>query len=114
MRAWVSLRNALHYRRDAFQKGLQALGYEVCFTNTNHPGPRDLLVVWNRYGGNDDSATRFQRMGRPVLVAENAAWGNDFAGDRWYSLARGMHNTAGRAPYGGPERWDSLGIELPP
>lgn len=114
MRAWVSLRNELHYRRDAFQQGLEALGFEVHFTVTDHPGPRDLFVCWNRYGYNEACALRFQRMGRPVLVAENAAWGNEFAGDRWYSLARGMHNTAGRSDYRGPERWDALGVELPP
>lgn len=114
MRAWVSLRNELHYRRDAFQNGLEALGYEVHFTTTQHPGPRDIFVTWNLYGPNEACALKFQRMGRPVLVAENAAWGNEFAGDRWYSLARGIHNTAGRSPYGGPERWDALGIDLPP
>lgn len=113
MRAWVSLRNELHYRRDAFKQGLEALGYEVRFGNTDHPGPRDVYVVWNLYGPNEACALKFQRMGRPVLVAENAAWGNEFAGDRWYSLARGIHNTANRAPYGGPERWDSLVVELP-
>jgi hypothetical protein len=114
MKAWVSLRNELHYRRDAFRKGLEALGYEVSFTTTEHPGPRDLLVTWNMYGHNEACALKFKRMGRPVLVAENAAWGNEFGGDRWYSLARDMHNTAGRSNYGGPERWDSLGIDLPP
>jgi len=112
MRAWVSLRNELHYRRDAFQKGLEALGYEVHFTTTEHPGPRDVFVTWNLYGPNETCALKFQRMGRPVLVAENAAWGNDFAGDRWYSIARDRHNT--RTTHGGPERWDALGVELPP
>jgi hypothetical protein len=55
-----------------------------------------------------------ERRGGLVLVAENASWGNDFAGRRWYTLARGRHNTAGRFPVGGAERWDSLGVELAP
>lgn len=107
MRAWVSLRNALHYRREAFQSGLEACGYEVHFTLTEHPGPRDVLLIWNRYGQNDRVAQVFERKGLPVLVAENALWGNDFCGDRWYSLSYNVHNT-GRFPVGGPERWDAL------
>lgn len=48
------------------------------------------------------------------MVAENAAWGNGFSGESWYSLALNYHNTAGLFPVGGPERWDSLGVELAP
>jgi hypothetical protein len=55
----------------------------------------------------------FESQGLPVLVTENAAWGNDFAGDKWYTLARKRHNTAGMFPIGGSSRWDGLGIELP-
>ena len=29
-------------------------------------------------------------------------------------LARNFHNTAGMFPVGGPERWDSLGVDLEP
>lgn len=46
-----------------------------------------------------------------MLVAENATWGNEFAGRRWYTLARNRHNTAGMFPVGGNERWDRLGVE---
>lgn len=49
-----------------------------------------------------------------MLVAENSSWGNEFAGRNWYTLARNYHNVAGMFPIGGPERWDSLGVELEP
>lgn len=114
MRAWLALRNDLHYRKDAFTQGLEACGYRVIPTLPTEAGPRDVLVIWNRYGASATWASKFEAAGRPVWVAENAAWGNSFAGDRWYSLAKGCHNTAGRFWYGGPERWDSLGVELAP
>lgn len=65
-------------------------------------------MTWNRIGAANAAAHRFQKAGLPVLVAENAAWGNSFAGCEWYTIANGHHNTAGTFPVGGPERWDSL------
>jgi hypothetical protein len=112
--AWLALRDGLHYRRDAFAAGLAAHGFEVRERLTDRPRAGDVLVLWNRYGENDRCAHVFEARGLPVIVAENAAWGNDFAGDRWYSVARGVHNTADCFPVGGPERWDSLGVELAP
>lgn len=56
----------------------------------------------------------FEKRGLPVLVVENATWGNEFAGGRWYHIGTNWHNTAGRFPVGGPERWDSLGVTLAP
>ena len=114
MRAWLNLRYVTGDRAEAFRSGLEACGFEVAGELTTHPGPEDVLVTWNRIGHGDTCARRFEALGRPVLVAENAAWGNDFAGSRWYTLARGWHNRAGCYPVGGPERWDSLGVELAP
>lgn len=115
MRAWLGLRPGVHYRREAFTAGLEKLGYRVIHEEQpRRCGDRDVLVIWNRYRQWARAADQFEDRGMPVLVAENAAWGNEFAGDRWYSLARGVHNTAGRFPVGGPERWDSLGVELAP
>lgn len=53
-----------------------------------------------------------RRFSGRVLVAENATWGNDFAGKHWYSIARDWHNTAGTFPIGSPDRWHSLGYRL--
>lgn len=78
------------------------------------PGDRDILVTWNRIREGHESAKLFEARGLPVIVTENATWGNEFAGQRWYTLAAGLHNTADRFPVGDADRWDSLGIELQP
>jgi hypothetical protein len=114
MRAWLNLRHAVSERRDAFADGLRRCGFDVRDGLTESPGDRDILVTWNRIGPGDPCARIFESRGLPVLVAENAAWGNDFAGGHWYTLARGVHNTAGRFPIGGPERWSELGVFLHP
>jgi hypothetical protein len=114
MKAWLALRDGVHYRREAFQKGLAAAGYRVQMGLTDQPGPRDMLVTWNRYGRQHACALEFERRGLPVLVAENGYLGNELAGDRWYALARGQHNGAGDWPTGAPDRWDRLDVPLAP
>jgi hypothetical protein len=110
--AWLALREGVHYRREAFAAGLRAAGYAVEERLTDRPGPRDVLVCWNRYGEVDRCARIFEERGRPVLVAENGYLGNDFAGSRWYAIARSQHNGAGSWSEGGSERWDSLSVAL--
>lgn len=72
------------------------------------------MVSWNLLREARPAAAAFEAAGRPVLVTENASWGNDFEGGRWLTLARGVHNTSGRFPDCGPDRWDSMGVELAP
>lgn len=108
--AYLHLRYSEGPRVEAFTAGLQRVGYRVVLGLHRAPRENDLLVTWNRIGAADHVAGMF----RSVIVAENATWGNDFAGDRWLTLARDRHNTAGMFPVGGPERWDSLGVELQP
>jgi hypothetical protein len=112
--AWLNLRHAVPERREAFVSGLRRCGYTIAEGLTHNPGDRDVLVTWNRIGAGQQAAEVFESRGRPVLVAENAAWGNDFAGGHWYSLASGQHNTAGRFPIGEASRWDGLGVDLDP
>lgn len=114
MKAWLNLRHAVPERREAFALGLERLGYSVVDGVTTRPGPRDLLVTWNRIREGHAAACAFESRGLPVLVTENASWGNDFAGERWYTLGRGYHNRSDCIPAGGPERWDRLGVELAP
>jgi hypothetical protein len=114
LRAWLNLRYALPERAAAFREGLERHGYAVEQGLTYTPGDRDILVTWNRIGPGHTAALAFEARGRPVLVAENAAWGNEFVGRRWYSLAYGFHNTSGCFPDGGPERWDRIGAWLTP
>lgn len=103
------IRSAPHYRADAFAAGLAAIGGTPAGVNDC-----DVLVIWNRYGGWEKDADRVERRGGRVLVAENGYMGNEFAGSRWYAIGVGQHNGAGWWPVGGPERWDSLGVELAP
>lgn len=114
MRAWLNLRYTVPERRQAFIRGLERCGYSVFEGTTMRPGDRDIFVTWNRIREGETVAREFESRGLPVLVTENAAWGNEFAGRRWYSLARSRHNTAGCFEEGGPERWDSLGAEPEP
>jgi hypothetical protein len=114
LRAWLNLRHTDGDRAAAFRSGLRRLGFEVVHGLTCSPAGGDILVTWNRIGQGDTAARAFEAAGRPVLVAENATWGNEFAGDRWLTVARGAHNTAGMFPVGDANRWDSLDIELKP
>jgi hypothetical protein len=114
MRAWLNLRQGVPERRDAFIKGLHRMGFHVEPGVTSRPGDRDILVTWNRVQEGRIAADQFEARGLPVLVVENATWGNTFAGQRWYHIGFGRHNTAGRFPVGDAERWDGLGVELAP
>lgn len=112
MRAFLNLRGSVPERRAAFIKGLERLKYEVVEQVPSDPPAGSIFVTWNRIGGADYAARQFEARGLPVLVAENASWGNSFQGRQWYSIAKGLHNTAGRFPVGSADRWDSLGCHL--
>lgn len=110
MRYCCQIREQPHYRRDAFEAGLRAAGLKPAAG----PSDCDLLIIWNRYGGWDTQASKVEKRGGVVVVAENGYLGNELAGDRWYAISRSQHNGAGQWPDGGPWRWDSLGVELEP
>lgn len=113
-RAFLNLRGTKPDRVRLYADGLRRHGYTVIPGHTVTPSTGDLLVTWNRIHAGEPAARAFERAGCRVIVTENASWGNDFAGDRWYTLTRNRHNTSGMFPVGGPERWDSLGVELAP
>jgi len=111
MRAFLSLRYTVPERRAAFEKGLQRLGYEVIHgLPAGEVDPSDVLCTWNRIGHVNEVAKKFTK----VLVTENATWGNELAGDHWYTIARNYHNTKGMFPVGDKTRWDSLRVKLAP
>lgn len=112
MKAWLNLRHPDSHRAEAFTTGLKRLGYAVEQGCTLHPGERDIMVSWNRIREAGPAADAFEAAGRPVLITENASWGNDFAGESWLTMAKSFHNVAGQFPIGGPERWDNLGSFL--
>lgn len=112
MRAWLNLRHTLPDRLEIFRRGLERCGYEVSHGITFDPLDGDVMVTWNRIGPGHRAAEVFESRKLKVLVTENAAWGNDFAGHTWYSIARRWHNMAGCFPLGGASRWDGLGVDL--
>lgn len=106
--AWLNLRYSPADRIELFRVGLARLGYRA---EVGLPAqPVEVLITWNRIGRADEIASRCER----VIVAENAAWGNDWQGGRWLSLARDRHNTSGMFPAGDEARWDALHVELKP
>lgn len=109
-RALNLLRESIHYRRDAFNDGLRACGFDVV-SLVRDPGPDDLILIWNRYGRFELEAKRFEVGGATVLVAENGYLGKDWQGGDWYALARDHHLGAGVWPSGGPERWARIGVQ---
>lgn len=113
-RALNLLRQAPHYRRDAFDAGLRAAGFDVV-TDLRDPRPGDLLLTWNSYAGFGETGRAFAQRGATWLVAENAPLGNGWRGGSWYSLAIGaVALTGGDFRPGGPERWDGWGVDLAP
>jgi hypothetical protein len=114
MIAYLNLRYLDDTRAQIFRAGLTQLGYTVMVGLSHNPGPRDIMVTWNRIGHSDYCANVFEGAGRPVIVAENASWGNDFAGDHWFHIALHYHNESGRFPLGNAGRWDRLGVQLAP
>lgn len=113
-RAFLNLRFTVAERRRVFTGGLRRIGYEVIDGLTHSPADGDILVSWNRIHEGDTVARIFEQRGLPVLVTENATWGNSFAGKNWYTICRSYHNVAGTFPVGDSSRWDSLGVELQP
>lgn len=113
--AYCTIRTEPQYRRDAFCKGLRAAGYDVQPQHAIGEGkPGQVLVIWNRYGGLHETATRFERNGGTVLVAENGFMANDRFNRTRYAIARSGHNGQGVWHVGGVERFDALGLEIKP
>lgn len=108
---WLNLRYSASTRAEAFTAGAQALGFTVnAGLPVMPPADDDLLITWNRIGQSDAVAQQFKL----VIVAENALWGNDFAGHRWLYLARNYHNLSTGFPVGDAQRWDGLSVDLEP
>ncbi len=114
-RAFCTIREHPHYRRDAFVAGLKALGYHVSDQlPAKCTSPDDVLVIWNRYSDKERSADVFEKTGGRVVCAENGYIGADAEGRQLYAMAMGYHNGAGRWPAGDGSRWQRLGVEVKP
>lgn len=113
MIALCLIRDQPHYRRDAFVRGLERAGYTLA-SHGNARNADDLLVIWNRYGANEQMADAWEARGGTVLVAENGYLGGDDQGRQRYALAAHGHNGSGWWPRGGPERFAALNVALSP
>lgn len=114
-RAYLLLRHNVRERIEAFTAGLQRHGYKVIDSPLNDRGGEgDVVISWNRIGTADDAIRRFTERGGRAIIAENATWGNDFAGGRWYTIANNHHNMAGCFPIGDSRRFDALRVLLHP
>jgi hypothetical protein len=91
--ACLLIRDKPHYRHDAFLAGLRTAGWQV--TQQPKPGPGNLLVIWNRYGVNDDLAAQYERAGGHVLVAENGYFAEHGKPPSAYAISRGQHHHGG-------------------
>lgn len=100
-----------HYRRHAFEAGLQAAGFTI--HDAVHPEPGDVLVIWNRYGRYEAEAARFEQAGATVLVVENGYIGKDDDGRQYYAISRNYHNGAGTWNVF-PAKREIKGIEVKP
>jgi hypothetical protein len=111
--ATVLLQATPHYKREAWARGLAALGYEIAARNPR-PSPDDLILTWNRRAPLEQAVRTHERAGARALVAENGYLPRTRDGAKFYALALGHHNGAGAWRVGGPDRWASFGIELQP
>ena len=132
MKAWCLIRPQPCYRREAFAAGLQAAGYGVQFRQPDRGAPGDVLLLWNRYNSHHDLATRFEKDGGTVLVAENGYIGRGGSAPKfdvhpggpqphhYYAIGIGYHNDMLRVPAPGAHteafcsRWPALEVNLKP
>lgn len=115
--AVIRLRAEPSYRRNAFAKGLHALGYNILDgRGIDHwkPGDRnDLLVLWNRKAGTEEmEAEQWEKRGGTVLVVENAYLQK--VDKTMYAISVGQHNGAGWFPVHAEDRFTPLGFDLKP
>lgn len=109
--AWIALRDGPAYRRECYETGLSRLGYSIARGASIKPKDGDVLLIWNRGRTAHAAACLYERRGLNVIVTENGyLWGEE----KQYALSIGHHNGLGKWPNGGPERWESLGIDVKP
>jgi hypothetical protein len=88
--AYNLLREFPHYRREAFDTGLRAAGFKVEH-NFRQPKPGDVLLIWNRYGGNEFYARDCEKAGATVLVAENGYYSEE----KTFAISLNQHHHGG-------------------
>lgn len=110
MRAVLTIRKEPAYRRTAFERGLQRVG----FTLGEFARPADSsdwLCLWNRKKGVDEQrADAWEAAGGTVIVAENGYLAK--TDKTHYAISVHGHNGSGWFPVGNEDRFSPLGFEL--
>lgn len=124
--AYVMIRDQPWYRRSAFTRGLKACGFDVQLRQPDKLDASTVLVIWNRYAGNHEIATRVERAGGAVLVAENGYIGAGGGSPKfqvhpggpkpedYYCVARRFHNDDTQTKAGDWDRFGDIGVALKP
>jgi hypothetical protein len=100
------IRTTVHYRHDAFVRGLVAAGYRVETKPLKNITRDDVLVIWNRGAQFQYEAKRHEAAGSRIIVAENGYTDAvDDQGHQWFSLALDHHNGCGRWSVGDTPRF---------
>lgn len=108
------LRQGPAYRRETFCEGINGIGYRVEPRPFGDPKAGDLLVIWNRYPGEDGIARNYASAGADVVVVENGYVGKDAEGGKLFAMSKFYHNGAGQWRQGPPGRFDQLKLEVKP
>jgi hypothetical protein len=110
--AFVMLPTGVHYRRDAVESGLRAVGCTLAARPRPQSG--NVLVTWNRYPAHNGIAKGYENAGGRIVVMENGYLGRDGSGHQLYAMARTHHLGAGDWHVGAPGRWRGQRIALSP
>jgi hypothetical protein len=109
------IRTNVHYRHEAFLKGLVAAGFSVQSKPLRNIGRDDILVIWNRGQLFQYEAKRHEQAGSRIVVAENGYTDAvDGDGHQWFSLALDHHNGLGKWWIEDTPRFPRMGLNLRP
>lgn len=112
MKAVLRIRKEPVYRREAFERGLKAVGFTLTEKATPN-GPEDYLVLWNRQGAGELEADAWEAKGGTVIVCENGYLQQ--VDKTYYAISMHGHNGSGWFPHDpGEDRFSALGYGLKP
>jgi len=101
-------------RHGVIEAGLATAGWRIKKGFGSPRSPDDVLVTWTVHRGAKELAARaFEAAGGRAVVCEEA-YLREVLGERHFAIALHDHNGGGRWRCGGPERWESFGIEVRP
>jgi hypothetical protein len=112
MRAVLEIRKEPVYRREAFERGLQRVGFTIGALSTPQDSS-DWLILWNRKKGADEArANAWEALGGTVIVAENGYFAR--VDKTYYAISVHGHNGSGWFPVGDEDRFAKLGAVVKP